>query len=282
MDIKASVGKDGVNAKADVEIVQALLNNFVTRLGLKTLETDGDCGGGTRKAIREFQKQIMGIAAPDGRVDPGGRTLARLNVSGATPPAATPAASGATAAVAAELSGKAWWNKHQADFANSKSLLDLASPFRENATAFIKAMRDGGATVSVSSTRRNRIRAYLMHFSFRLGKGQVTAKSIPPEPGCPIIWDHGNEAKSRAAAKEMSDLFGIAFQPSLTSNHITGRAMDITISWSGVLKVADAVGGTNNIGAPRGGGNADLHKVGKSYKVLKLASDPPHWSDNGH
>lgn len=281
MDINASVGKDGVNAKADVKIVQALLNNFVTRLGLKTLETDGDCGAGTRKAIREFQKQILGLAEPDGRVDPGGQSLAKLNATGATP-TATHGAAGATGADAAEMSGAAWWHKHQADFANSKSLLDLASPFRENATAFIKAMRDGGATVSVSSTRRNKIRAYLMHFSFRLGKGQVTAKSIPPEPGCPIIWDHGNEAKSRAAAKAMSDLFGIAFQPSLTSNHITGRAMDITISWLGVLKVADAAGGVHNIGAPRGGGNADLQKVGKSYKVLKLASDPPHWSDNGH
>ena len=26
----------------------------------------------------------------------------------------------------------------------------------------------------------------------------------------------------------------------------------------------------------------DLHSLGASYSVLKLSSDPPHWSDDGH
>ena len=32
---------------------------------------------------------------------------------------------------------------------------------------------------------------------------------------------------------------------------------------------------------PKDGGNSDLHKVGASYGVIKLAADPPHWSNDG-
>jgi hypothetical protein len=34
--------------------------------------------------------------------------------------------------------------------------------------------------------------------------------------------------------------------------------------------------------APRNGGNASLQQVGQSYGVIKLVSDPPHWSTDGH
>jgi len=33
---------------------------------------------------------------------------------------------------------------------------------------------------------------------------------------------------------------------------------------------------------PRTGDNADLQTVGAAYGVNKLASDPPHWSSDGH
>ncbi|MDE2596919.1 MAG: peptidoglycan-binding protein [Sphingomonadales bacterium] len=273
--IGASVGQGGVNQDADVRIVQELLNNFVTRLGLKQIGIDGDCGKNTKTAIRAFQKQIVGIANPDGRIDPGGRTFQRLSLSQAVLAAQPEPDPG-------ELSGATWWQAHQGNYANSHSLLDLASPFRENVTAFIQAMRDAGATVGISATRRNRIRAYLMHYSFRLGRGELKAKDVPAQPGCPIRWDHGDEAKSCAAAKAMSDLFAIAFKPSLTSLHIEGRAIDMTIGWSGTLAIKDKQGHVKQVGAPRDGGNAALQAVGASYGVIKLASDPPHWSDNGH
>lgn len=273
--ISASVGKGGVNTTADVKTVQRLLNNFVTRLKLKVVADDGDCGKNTLAAIRAFQKQLMGIAAPDARVDPGGRTFVRLSQSGDTL-AALPTPS------MDELSGAAWWHAHEAKFANSRSLLDLAPAFREDVTRFIKAMRDAGATVGINATRRNKIRAYLMHFSFRLGRGELSARDVPAEPGCAIRWVHDSEAKSRAAAKQMSDLFGIAFKPSLTSLHIPGRAVDMTIGWPGTLAIKDAAGVTHSIPGPRDGGNPKLHAVGRSYKVHKLISDPPHWSDNGH
>lgn len=273
--ISASVGKGGVNTTADVITVQLLLNNFVTRMKLKVVADDGDCGKDTLTAIRAFQKQLMGITAPDARVDPGGRTFLRLSQSGDTL-AAQPTPS------ADELSGGAWWHANEAKFANSRSPIDLAPPFREDVTRFIKAMRDAGATVGINATRRNKIRAYLMHFSFRLGHGELSARDVPAEPSCAIRWVHDNEAKSRAAAQQMSALFGIAFRPSLTSLHILGRAVDMTIGWPGTLVITDGAGATHSIAGPRNGGNPQLHAVGLSYKVHKLISDPPHWSDNGH
>jgi hypothetical protein len=82
-NITASVGIDGKNIKADVVKVQKLLIQ-AGFLPAKTTDgktnADGICGNGTKTAITNFQKQKMGIATPDGRVDPGGKTWKALNV----------------------------------------------------------------------------------------------------------------------------------------------------------------------------------------------------------
>jgi hypothetical protein len=33
--------------------------------------------------------------------------------------------------------------------------------------------------------------------------------------------------------------------------------------------------------SPRTGQNGELHAVGQTYNVVKLVSDPPHWSADG-
>ncbi|MDB5669789.1 MAG: hypothetical protein JWO25_748, partial [Alphaproteobacteria bacterium] len=82
---------------------------------------------------------------------------------------------------------------------------------------------------------------------------------------------------------EMSDLFGIAFQPSLSSLHIEGRAIDMTITWKGTIEIKDKNGKKRPVGAPQSGNtNTELHAIGANFGVRKLQSDPPHWSDNGH
>lgn len=269
-----SVGAGGQNNKPDVRVVQTLLNNFVNAMGLNALFVDGDCGDITIKAIRKFQSQILGQANPDGRADPGGRTIQALN--GVAPSGPVTASNGSM------LSGAAWWHANQAQFGNSHKTADLVPGFREDVEAFIAAMRAGGANIQISSTRRNKVRAYLMHFSWRIAKGEISAGAVPAEPGCQIIWDHGNAAKSRTAAQEMKDLFNIAFKPSLTSNHIAGKAIDMTISWNGTLNMVDGQGRAVAVPPPSPGSlNAKLHQVGATYRVLKLLSDPPHWSTNG-
>jgi predicted chitinase len=72
--ISASVGKGGKNKNADVKIVQALLNEK-EKAGLKV---DGDCGPKTIAAITKFQKDKVGLASPDGRIDLGGKTWKEL------------------------------------------------------------------------------------------------------------------------------------------------------------------------------------------------------------
>ena len=74
--IKGSVGTGGKNGIADTKKIQKLLNAiFPSAL----LSVDGDCGQKTIRKIKRFQKRYM--AKPDGRVDPGGRTMKKLNAA---------------------------------------------------------------------------------------------------------------------------------------------------------------------------------------------------------
>jgi hypothetical protein len=73
------VGRGGANLRQDVKTVQALLNfNRRQIVPLPPLVVDGICGTNTIRAIEEFQHRALSLGRPDGRVDPGGATLARL------------------------------------------------------------------------------------------------------------------------------------------------------------------------------------------------------------
>jgi hypothetical protein len=268
MGIGASVGKGGVNDLADVLVVQHLLNAWLGATGQALLPTSGSCGSLTIAAISAYQGKALAMPRPDGLITPGGKTWTALAAGQGIPPL---------------LSGAAWWNANQARYPNSAAVADLVQPFRDKLTGFVKAMRDAGATVAISATRRNAIRAHLMHYSWCVANGSVAPDKVPAVPGLDIRWDHGALAASRKGAQEMADLFRIAFEPSLTSRHIEGRAIDMTIGWSGTLKIRDKPGKTRKLDAPRtGDANRDLHAVGATYGVIKLLSDPPHWSDDGH
>lgn len=85
--IGASVGRGGTNQSVDVKVVQRLLNKR-GQLGNGDLTVDGKIGPKTIAAIRRFQAEVVGMRVPDERVDPGGRTMRRLNSGGrgAKPP----------------------------------------------------------------------------------------------------------------------------------------------------------------------------------------------------
>lgn len=107
-------------------------------------------------------------------------------------------------------------------------------------------------------------------------------------PGVGIRWEHDDEAASRTGALEMTRGFGLAMPPrsihppALTSNHITGRAIDMTIRWSGVIELPRKDGSAVTVTwTPNVNSNLGLHDVGASYGVRKLRSDAPHWSFNG-
>jgi peptidoglycan hydrolase-like protein with peptidoglycan-binding domain len=83
--ISKSVGRNGINNKDDVIFVQSALNAHAKKHTYTTpLKVDGLCGEKTIQAISVFQKNSAGIAVPDGRVDPNGKTLRYLTMVPAT------------------------------------------------------------------------------------------------------------------------------------------------------------------------------------------------------
>ena len=76
MCISNGVGKNANNSPLDVKTVQILLN--LCAPANPPLAEDGEVGPATIAAIESFQKQTVGMAAPDGVVTPNGATLAKL------------------------------------------------------------------------------------------------------------------------------------------------------------------------------------------------------------
>jgi len=76
--ISGSVGHKGINKYLDVSLIQTMLND--TNLSPMTLlNIDGKCGKATIAQIKEFQHRCINMLNPDGRVDPHGGTLRKLD-----------------------------------------------------------------------------------------------------------------------------------------------------------------------------------------------------------
>ena len=87
--IYQSVGIGGNNRYGDVILAQKLLNKAQPRLKearinfehFQRLAEDGDCGRFTKNAITIFQRDVLGFSEPDGRIDPGGKTIRALYIA---------------------------------------------------------------------------------------------------------------------------------------------------------------------------------------------------------
>jgi hypothetical protein len=203
----------------------------------------------------------------------------------------TPVSPGNDAKTAATKtkSGSYWVTWADANANASKLVDDLADPFKANVKAFIKALTDAGAPPDVGETKRSDKRAYLFHWCWLIGLGKKKASEASAMDGVDIEWDHGDEAKSKAGAKEMIDGFGLAVPPSstnapaLNSNHIAGNAIDMVIAWKGTIKIKKKDGTEESVDFMDDvNKNTKLHAVGESYGVYKLTTDAPHWSADGH
>ena len=84
--IADAVGAGCTNRRDDVLVVQSLLNVAYARIRIpsRTIPVDGIIGPETHAALLHFQRTQVG--GGDGRVEPAGRTLARLNAVAAGPP----------------------------------------------------------------------------------------------------------------------------------------------------------------------------------------------------
>jgi hypothetical protein len=110
-------------------------------------------------------------------------------------------------------------------------------------------------------------------------------------PGVAIEWVHRDargavdRAASQRAAAQMVQAFDMNDAAALHSRHTQGRAIDMTIRWSGELRIRDATGRLVTIrSTPRNGLNRELDAVGATFGVIKAIRrrDRPHWSDDGH
>jgi hypothetical protein len=148
--------------------------------------------------------------------------------------------------------GRAW----VAQYPGSKSVEDLVEPFRRSVRRFLAELGARGCRVKISATRRPAERAWLMHVAWRIAEGEIAAEQAPAhDPPIPILW-------TLEGAREMVAAYKLVHRPSLTSRHIQGRAIDMSVSgWSGT--------------------GEELFELGAAFGVRKLRSDPPHWSDDG-
>ncbi len=75
--ILASVGRGGLNRSEDVRLVQELLNRH-SRPSQPALVVNGVVDARTVAALEAFQRRVLQMHCPDGRVDPGSPTFAAL------------------------------------------------------------------------------------------------------------------------------------------------------------------------------------------------------------
>lgn len=186
-------------------------------------------------------------------------------------------------------SGLTWVSWATSNAADSDDIEELEATFRQNVKDFKKALEDAGAKVSVNDTKRSDKRAYLFHWSWKIALDKCKASDATAMAGVDITWDHGDDVKSKAGAQEMVTGFGLAVPPkstnapSLTSRHIEGKAIDMDITWTDKIKVKDKTGKETEVTFNADvNANTVLHAIGKSYGVIKLATDAPHWSTDGH
>lgn len=218
----------------------------------------------------------------------------------------------AVAEISTELSGAQWVGR----FIGSRSENDLIEPFKANLGRFIEAMRNAGMTVKVNATYRPDKRAFLMHFSGKVASGAIAPKDVPtyaahkvntyiaPQDrgeyaaNFDIEWDHGDLEKSKQAARAMQAGYSTVFPPAYPSKHTARLAVDMWITWVGTpvekptphfeITIKNAKDESvivttkiQNVDHDTASRNQILQAVGESYGVEKLASDKPHWSDDG-
>lgn len=223
---------------------------------------------------------------------------------------AAPAATKATendAQKAQRLSGKHWQSTASLKWPESSLIEDLSDEFRPSGQSFIAMLKENSIEVEVSSTLRPAERAYLYHYCLEVAAGRVPPDKVEKLATVDIDWDHGDIEKSKTAAKEMADAFGLVGVAAYPSNHSGGNALDMKMNFSGnakdgkntiVYKVAQSdkdtvarelkVDDEAIIGVSARGkkiadiANRDLSKAGKDFGAIRaIAKDIVHWSLDG-
>lgn len=184
------------------------------------------------------------------------------------------------------LSGGEWVGIANSNgWANSTKFEDLEPTFGSNARTFVEGLRSSGAKVELTAGLRHKKRAYLMHYAWHVSKGSKSASDANRAcraEGIEIEWDHGDAKKTQSAAAALVRNFGLVHAASLTSNHMSGEAIDMKIT-SVPEKIT--INGKNYNSRKKTSGSLDESKVdhiGKDLGVIWFgAADWVHWSKTG-
>ncbi|SFG41679.1 hypothetical protein SAMN05518801_12416 [Novosphingobium sp. CF614] len=154
--ISKSVGRNGVNLPGDVKTVRQLLNTFLKNTGKPALAANASVDDAMLAAIEAFQSQVMKFPHPDGRIDPGGKTITALVAQSETQtgPAAAPTASAGTPSASGAIS---------VTYGNVDKKLQLVSPYSIAVVVKALAMAKMNAAVITSTLRLPADQARIMY-----------------------------------------------------------------------------------------------------------------------
>ena len=113
------------------------------------------------------------------------------------------------------------------------NISELQASFGSDLQRFIDMLAANSIIVKPQSGVRPPERAYLFHYCVKVWKGKIKPKDVPAMAGVDIIWDHGDDAVSRAAAEQLADVFELVGVAALKSNHSAGTAMDMVMNFTG-------------------------------------------------
>ena len=203
---------------------------------------------------------------------------------------------------AERLSGAHWLGIANSRWANSTSLSDLDSGFSADLLTFVSVLNANGIRYVITAGYRPPERSFLFKWCLEVANGTTAPADVPAMAGVEINWDHGTSAKSRKAAREMADAFGLVGVASHPSNHNGGTAVDMKMDFSGnttnklvytvgtkqvtrTIKTGDeATIGVSSKGKSISSiGSRELSKAGADFGVKRaLDHDIVHWSRTGN
>ena len=177
-------------------------------------------------------------------------------------------------------------------FPGSQSLDDLVDPFKTSAKNFVASLTGGKIEHVITATYRPLQRAYLMHWCCAIAGyrdkvsgafTQISPDKVPPMKGVDIDWTCGGDlGAARSAAIKMRTDYGIVFPAALESNHTKRLAMDLHVLIREGQSMNDAEGKAYVFKRDGNALDPNLVAIGKTFGCLKLLSDLPHWSVDGH
>ena len=184
-----------------------------------------------------------------------------------------------------QLSSGTWAWCNNSGYVNGQSLDQLEGDFKDKAKNIIGALRAAGVGVSVASTLRHPVRAAIMRYTFRYSR-----EGVKDQKSLDLMAKHGvTVTGDRKAATAAVAKFGIAYTPSVTSNHIYGHAVDMSLSNLPAGKQIQLYGKTMTIqkGSASSKSTAESVRLNNTLNYYgiagfkKMLSDKPHWSHNG-